>query len=86
MVAMGLGRVDDRDAISEPLMNEVGPKAIPLDVFYPLDDDDNFSTHGYGQSALIRKGEISRNPGETTCHCIVVLSILKSAKLTSQMP
>jgi hypothetical protein len=72
MVAMGLGRVDDRDAISETLMNEVRPKAIPLDLFYPLDDDENFSTHGYGQSALIRKGDISRSPGDITFHCTVV--------------
>jgi hypothetical protein len=72
MVPMGLGRMDDCDAISETLVNEVRPKAIPLDLFYPFGDDDNFSTLGYGQSALIRKGDISRNPGETTCHCTVV--------------
>jgi hypothetical protein len=58
MVAMGLGRADDRDAISETLINEVGPKVIPLDLLYPLVDDDNFMTRGYGQSALIRKGDI----------------------------
>jgi hypothetical protein len=69
---MGLGHVDDCDAISETLMNEVLPKAIPLDLFYPLDDDVHFSTLGYGQSALIRRGDISRSPGETTFHCTVV--------------
>jgi hypothetical protein len=31
-----------------------------------------FSTLGYGQSALIRKGDISRSPGQTTFHCTVV--------------
>eukprot|EP00978_Attheya_sp_CCMP212_P017305 scaffold46056_cov48-Attheya_sp.AAC.1 len=72
VVSRGFGKVDDSGVISETLMTEIPPKAIPLDGFYPLDDDVNFSTLGYGQSSLIRKGGISRSHGETTFHCTVV--------------
>lgn len=73
MVSLGLGKVDDSSLISERLMTEIPPKAIPLDVFYPLGDDAaNFETLGYGQGGLIQKGKISRSPGETTLHCIAV--------------
>lgn len=94
VVSRGFGKVDDSSGvISETLMTEIPPKAIPLDVFYPLDDNVNFSTLGYGQSGLIRKGGIiSRSPGETTFHCTVVpvtakhnLRIVKNKKSNSSI-
>lgn len=71
---VGLGHVDNNDAITEDVANQVRPKAIPLDLYYPMDDgvDFSFYTLGYGQCALIRKGAISRSPGETSFHCTVV--------------
>jgi len=72
MEPVGLGHVDDSAAISEALANEVLPKAIPLDIFYPLEDEVNFKILGYGQCALMRKGPTLRRPGETTFHCTVV--------------
>lgn len=42
--------MDDCDAISETLTNEILlSKAIPLNNYFPLDNDVNFSTLGNGQ-------------------------------------
>ena len=51
---VGLGHVDNTDAIAEDVANQVRPKAIPLDLYYPMDDgvDVSFNTLGYGQCAL----------------------------------
>lgn len=43
MKPVGLGHVDDSDAISEELAKEVSPKAIPLGIVYPLDDEIKFN-------------------------------------------
>ena len=73
MMPLGLAKVDDSTDISEGLMSEIAPKAIALDVFYPLNDvDASFETLGYGQGGLIRNGKISRSPGDTTSHCTAV--------------
>ena len=72
IIQKGLGWTDDSDAISDERLNEVGPKAIPLDLHYPTNPTKTFFTRGYGQCGLIRKGPVSRSPGQSTSFCTVL--------------
>jgi len=70
-VGLTRGRVDNEQAISSTLARDVLPKALPLELFFPVAEL-NIDIPGYGQGGFIRRGVLQRSPGESVQRYSVV--------------